>query len=47
VQKIVTSEVLQPIQQYSKPFKNIEDLRDLIKAASKAKYVLLGEATHG
>ncbi|MEZ2715881.1 protein-L-isoaspartate O-methyltransferase [Niallia circulans] len=44
---MVTSEVLQPIQQYSKPFKNIEDLRDLIKAASKAKYVLLGEATHG
>lgn len=47
--KVVTkiNEILQPIQQYSQPFKNIEDLRHLIKKASKAKYALLGEATHG
>ncbi len=44
---IKTSKSIQNIQQYSQPFNDIEDLNNLIQKASKAKYVLLGEATHG
>ncbi|KAB7665914.1 erythromycin esterase family protein [Bacillus sp. B1-b2] len=44
---IKTSEDIKNIQQYSRQIRKIEDLNDLILKASKAKYVLLGEATHG
>lgn len=39
-----TSKSIQNIQQHSQP---LEDINNLIQKASKAKYVLLGEATHG
>lgn len=38
---------IENIQKHSKPFHTIDDLAPLIKKAGKAKYVLLGEATHG
>lgn len=42
-----TSKSIQNIQQHSLPFKDMEDLNGLIQKASNAKYILLGEATHG
>ncbi len=44
---IKISKTIENIQQYSQPFHDIEDLNGLIEKASKAKYILLGEATHG
>lgn len=44
---IKVSDDIKNIEKYSKPFENAGDLDGLIKEASKAKYVLLGEATHG
>ncbi len=38
---------IENIQNHSIPFRSIDDLAPLIKEAGKAKYVLLGEATHG
>lgn len=44
---IKINEHIENIQKHSKAFQGIDDLEPLIKEAGKAKYVLLGEATHG
>jgi len=44
---IKESNNVENIQKYSKPFANADDLDELVKEAGKAKYALLGEATHG
>ncbi|WP_407938538.1 erythromycin esterase family protein [Niallia nealsonii] len=44
---IKASDEIKNIQKYSKTFENAGDLDNLIRDAGKAKYVLLGEATHG
>ncbi|WP_054636621.1 erythromycin esterase family protein [Thalassobacillus sp. C254] len=42
-----TNQVVDHIKKYSKAFEKAEDLQPLIEQAAKAKYVLLGEASHG
>ncbi|WP_100398896.1 erythromycin esterase family protein [Bacillus sp. FJAT-44742] len=42
-----TNQVVDHIKKYSKAFEQAEDLYPLIEQAAKAKYVLLGEASHG
>lgn len=37
----------QAIKNFAKPFQNIDDLDPVFKAIANAKYVLLGEASHG
>ncbi|MDR7075549.1 erythromycin esterase-like protein [Neobacillus niacini] len=39
--------MLESINKFAKPFENIHDLEPLIHAIGDAKYVLLGEASHG
>lgn len=42
-----TNQMIEAIKEYSIPFANIDDLLALINKASRAQYVLLGEASHG
>lgn len=42
-----TTTVTDHIATYALPFSDVADLAPMIKAASNAKYVLLGEASHG
>ncbi len=44
---IKINEHIENIQKHSKAYQGIDDLEPLIMEAGKAKYVLLGEATHG
>ncbi|MCD8510656.1 MAG: erythromycin esterase family protein [Bacillus sp. (in: Bacteria)] len=44
---IQTINLQQSIESHSVAFKDVEDLRPLLEEASKAKYILLGESTHG
>jgi erythromycin esterase-like protein len=44
---IRTEGLVDKIKQYAVPFSTTTDLAPLVKEASKAKYVLLGEASHG
>jgi len=44
---ILTNDTIHHIQQHSKRINNLEDVNDLILKGSNAKFVLLGEATHG
>ncbi|OMP68115.1 erythromycin esterase family protein [Domibacillus epiphyticus] len=44
---IRTSRYVEHIQNHAVPFTDTADLEPLIKAASNAKFVLLGEASHG
>lgn len=39
--------MLEPIKKYARPFDSINDLGPLIDSIGDAKYVLLGEASHG
>ncbi|RXJ00276.1 erythromycin esterase family protein [Anaerobacillus alkaliphilus] len=44
---IKTDQLIDQIAKHSVPFKETQDLKPLINKASNAKYVLLGEASHG
>lgn len=42
-----TNQMIEAIKKHSMPFANVDDLLPLINTASRAQYVLLGEASHG
>nr|WP_084783414.1 erythromycin esterase family protein [Bacillus dakarensis] len=42
-----TDRLIDQIRNHAVPFKSKSDLEPLIKSAAKAKYILLGEASHG
>ncbi|WP_027408093.1 erythromycin esterase family protein [Anoxybacteroides tepidamans] len=44
---ITTHHLQSSIEKYALPFQRMDDLNPLIQRASKAKFVLLGEASHG
>lgn len=42
-----TNQMIEAIKKHSMPFADVDDLLPLINTASRAQYVLLGEASHG